>query len=207
MSRAARSRGERVETLVLVGILLVVGVAAGAASFTHVHDWTMANSPTGTPDWFGWANACISELVPVAALLTIRRRRREGKPFGYPMFLLVCAVALSLAAQLAVAKPGISGWLLSAVPALAFLGLSKLILTTKPALPTAPAAADHTEAISTGLAQPPTAVPVQPPTVEQGPVEAAPVHQPTGRRIVPAPGVIPISASAVTRANRSEVGR
>ncbi|SCL67497.1 hypothetical protein GA0070606_4567 [Micromonospora citrea] len=46
------------------------------------------------------------------------------------MFLLVCAVALSLSAQLAVAKPGVSGWLLSAVPALAFLGLSKLIFST-----------------------------------------------------------------------------
>jgi hypothetical protein len=36
----------------------------------------MDNSPDGTDDWFGWANAVISELVPVAALLTIRRRRR-----------------------------------------------------------------------------------------------------------------------------------
>ena len=48
------------------------------------------------------------------------------------MFLLVCAVSLSLAAQLAVAKPGLSGWLLSAVPALAFLGLSKLVFSTAP---------------------------------------------------------------------------
>jgi hypothetical protein len=112
-----------------------VGGLAGAASFTHVHDWTMANSPTGTGDWFGWANAAISELIPLAALLTIRRRRRTGGPIGYPMFLLVAAVALSLSAQLAVAKPGPSGWLLSAVPALAFLGLSKLVLTV-PAPPT-----------------------------------------------------------------------
>jgi hypothetical protein len=53
------------------------------------------------------------------------------------MFLLVCAVTLSLAAQLAVAKPGPSGWLLSAVPALAFMGLSKLVLSGKaPAGPT-----------------------------------------------------------------------
>ncbi|MGN9911622.1 DUF2637 domain-containing protein [Phytohabitans sp. LJ34] len=107
---------------------------AGAASFTHVHDWTMHNSPAGTGDWFGWANAAISELIPLAALLTIRRRRRAGGSIGYPLALLVAAVALSLAAQLAVAKPGLSGWLLSAVPALAFLGLSKLVLTV-PAAP------------------------------------------------------------------------
>jgi hypothetical protein len=125
-------RAERIEGGVLVLILVTVGGLAGAASFTHVHDWTMDNSPAGTGDWFGWANAAISELIPLAALLTIRRRRRAGGPIGYPMFLLVAAVALSLAAQLAVAKPGLSGWLLSAVPALAFLGLSKLVLTVPP---------------------------------------------------------------------------
>lgn len=124
------SNAERVEGVVLVLIVLVVGGLAGAASFTHVHDWTMANSPAGTGDWFGWANAAISELLPLAALLTIRRCRRTGGPIGYPRFLLVCAVALSLAAQLAVAKPGVSGWLLSAVPALAFLGLSRLVFST-----------------------------------------------------------------------------
>lgn len=128
----------RVEGVALVFILLVVGGVAGAASFTHVKDWTMANSPADTPEWFGWANAVISELIPIAALLTIRRRKRVGAPIGYPMFLLVCAVLLSLSAQLAVAKPGISGWLLSAVPALAFLGLSKLVLTTGPKATPAP---------------------------------------------------------------------
>ncbi|WP_194823244.1 DUF2637 domain-containing protein [Micromonospora sp. S-DT3-3-22] len=131
----------RVEGVVLVLIVLTVGGLAGAASFTHVHDWTMANSPAGTGDWFGWANAAISELLPLAALLTIRRRRRTGGPVGYPLFLLVCAVALSLAAQLAVAHPSLSGWLLSAVPALAFLGLSKLVFSTTPT-PTVPAAGD-----------------------------------------------------------------
>jgi hypothetical protein len=131
----------RVESGVLVLILLTVGGLAGAASFTHVHDWTMHNSPAGTGDWFGWANAAISELIPLAALLTIRRRRRTGGPVGYPLFLLVAAVALSLAAQLAVAKPGLSGWLLSSVPALAFLGLSKLVLT----VPAAPVRQDETK--------------------------------------------------------------
>ncbi len=98
------TRAERFEGIVLVAILLTVGTLAGAASFTHVHDWTMDNSPAGTPDWFGWANAAISELLPIAALLTIRARRRADKPTRYPMFLLICGVALSLSAQLAVAS-------------------------------------------------------------------------------------------------------
>lgn len=149
------SRAERIEGVVLVLILITVGSLAGAASFTHVHDWTMHNSPAGTGDWFGWANAAISELIPLAALLTIRRRRRAGGSIGYPMLLLVSAVALSLAAQLAVAKPGLSGWLLSAVPALAFLSLSKLVLT----VPAAPSTQDDA-----GTAEddaPPDAVPGQ----------------------------------------------
>jgi hypothetical protein len=133
---------KRIEGALLVAILLTVGGFAGAASFTHVKDWTMVNSPAGTGEWFGWANAVISELIPMAALLVIRQRRRTGGSVGYPMFLLVCAAGLSLSAQLAVAKPGPSGWLLSAVPALAFLGLSKLVLAGAPtttATPSAPA--------------------------------------------------------------------
>lgn len=133
-----KSRAERIEGLLLVAILLIVGGFAGAASFTHVKDWTMANSPAGTGEWFGWANAVISELIPMAALLTIRQRRRTGGSVGYPLFLLVCAAGLSLSAQLAVAKPGPSGWLLSAVPALAFLGLSQLVLAQAPAAARAP---------------------------------------------------------------------
>lgn len=154
------NRSERIEGWCLVVILLLVAVAAGAASFTHVKEWTMRNSPPGTGAWFGWANAVISELIPAAALLTIRRRRRTGGPIAYPMFLLICAVLLSLSAQLAVAKPGPSGWLLSAVPALAFLGLSKLILTTKP------------------IANPATVNA----TVQVSPAQAAPVESPVPSR-------------------------
>ncbi|GIF70980.1 DUF2637 domain-containing protein [Asanoa siamensis] len=127
--------GARLEGIALVLILLTVAGFAGAASFTHVKDWTLANSPPGTGQWFGWANAVISELLPTAAALDIRRRRRTGQPIGYPATVLAAAVLLSLAAQLAVAKPSASGWLLSAVPALAFLALTKLVLSTKPADP------------------------------------------------------------------------
>jgi hypothetical protein len=122
-------RAERAENLIQVGILLLIGGMAGAASFTHVHDWTMANSPKGTGDWFGWANAVISELTPTAAGLEIRRRKRNHQSITYPMVVLIAAAALSLAAQVAQAKPSGTGWLLAAVPALAFLALSKLVLS------------------------------------------------------------------------------
>jgi hypothetical protein len=55
MSRIRTDRpttiGERADGVVLVGILVAVGGAAGAASFTHVKDWTLGNSPTGTGAW------------------------------------------------------------------------------------------------------------------------------------------------------------
>ncbi|MFG3638796.1 hypothetical protein ACGF3C_00815 [Micromonospora sp. NPDC047762] len=126
----------RLQDGVLVLIVLLVGAMAGAASFNHVHDWTISNSPTGTADWFGWANAVITELIPIAAMIVIIRRRKAGGPIGYPMFLLIAAVGLSLTAQLAVAKPTVFGWMVSALPALAFFALSKLVFTaTRPTNP------------------------------------------------------------------------
>ncbi|MFY1617086.1 hypothetical protein [Micromonospora sp. WMMD736] len=42
-----RSRNDRLESAALVAILLIVAGFAGAASFTHVKDWTLDNSPAG----------------------------------------------------------------------------------------------------------------------------------------------------------------
>lgn len=133
----------RVEGAARVVILAGVGLMAGAASFTHMHDWTMANAPAGTGDWFGWANAVASELTPTVAVLDIRKRRRAGKTgraLAFPALVLVGAAGLSLAAQFARAKPSFSGWLLAAVPAVAFLVLTKLVLSgSGPAASSAPA--------------------------------------------------------------------
>jgi Protein of unknown function (DUF2637) len=135
-------RRDRTEMIILVLIVLVVGGFAGAASFTHVHDWTMRHSPPGTGQWFGWANAVISELTPTAAALAIRRRKRRHQPVAYPMILLAIAAALSLTAQVAEATHSLTGWIVAAIPALAFLALTKLVLsepaTPAPATTTAP---------------------------------------------------------------------
>jgi hypothetical protein len=188
------NRPQKFEGLVLIAILVTVGGLAGLASFTHVKDWTLDNSPAGTGAWFGWANAAISELIPIAALLTIRRRKRTGQPIGYPMFLLVAAVALSLAAQLAVAKPGLSGWLLSAVPALAFLGLSKLILAPTPTpVPEGSATADLTAPAPAA-----DAIPNSPPSTPAEPLSVPPVP-------VRPSGLVPVPATAFTRLNGATV--
>ncbi|MEU5525401.1 hypothetical protein ABZ744_00495 [Micromonospora chersina] len=181
MATTDRSNGTRIEGVVLVLILLTVAGFAGAASFTHVKDWTLANSPTGTGEWFGWANAVISELVPIASLLTIRRRRRAGAPIGYPLFLLIAAAGLSLAAQLAVAKPGPSGWLLSAVPALAFMALVKLVLAPAPVREdnTPPPEAEPAAPIRVQVAEQVTTEPAPPAAITPAPArEPEPVTTP-----------------------------
>lgn len=159
-------KNERAESALLVLILAVVAVAAGWASFTHVHDWTMRHVAPGTPSAFGWVNAVISELVPVAAFLTIRRRQRTGTSIGYPVVLLLASASLSLAAQLAVASRSPSGWLLSAVPALAFMALVKLVFTGSTTSATAPTSADTADdlvdANPVPPARPAAVVPVQP---------------------------------------------
>jgi hypothetical protein len=162
-----RARGEGV---VQVVIMLAVAAMAGAASFRHVHDWTMHNSPAGTGDWFGWANAMVSELIPLAAGLEARRRHRlYGRAGAYPIALIIGAVALSLTGQLAEAKPGLSGWVISAVPALGFLALVKLVLSgpTTPAVATTSTAGpvpvvqlvdEHTDKPTTTITAHPEAV-------------------------------------------------
>src|SRR5437879_5401479 len=77
-------RSERIESLVQLLILLLIGGMAGAASFTHVHDWTMHNSPPGTGDWSGWATAALSALTPPAAGLALPRRSRTPVPVWPP---------------------------------------------------------------------------------------------------------------------------
>src|ERR1700744_6135151 len=115
------SRTERAESIVQVLILLFVAGMAGAASFTHVHDWTMRNVPPGTGSWLGWANAVITELVPAAAGIEIRRRKRQHRPVTYPTAILIADAVISVAVQLADALHTIAGGIAFALPALAFL--------------------------------------------------------------------------------------
>jgi peptidoglycan/LPS O-acetylase OafA/YrhL len=182
----------RAEALLLAAILIVVASAAGWASFTHVHDWTMRHVPPGTPDAFGWVNAVISELVPVAALLTIRQRRRNHQPIGYPLGLLIAAAALSLAAQLAVANPSPSGWLLSAVPALAFMALVKLVFAGAPAH-IGPAVLSPSD-LSNEPDEPSTPAPADEPT-----------HAVASMPPPISPTIVPVPAEAFTRLNGTPV--
>lgn len=125
------SRADKVEDTVKLVILMAIMAAALAAAFTHMKDWTMEWMPEGTPEWFGWANAVISELVPLVATLSLRKRLRQGKKlWSYALVVLLAGAVLSLAAQLSAvgSDASWSAMFLACLPSLAFLFLSKLVL-------------------------------------------------------------------------------
>lgn len=122
----------RTEAGVRLVILLVIGGMAGAAAFTHVHDLSVAH---GQPDWIGWANAVAIELMAIFLGLELRARRRAGRPVGLVASFLVAFALLSLAAQVAEAEPSVWGWIVAAVPSLAFLALVKVVLSSAPVTP------------------------------------------------------------------------
>lgn len=126
------SRGEKAEGIIQTIIMLTIGVAAGAASFRHVHDVAAAHGQTG---WLAWFDAVTLELASIAAGLDLRRRKRAGKPVGFPAVVLACAVVLSLAAQVVQAEPSVIGWIAAALPALMFLAMVKMALGRADAIP------------------------------------------------------------------------
>ncbi|MET7965452.1 DUF2637 domain-containing protein [Micromonospora sp. NPDC005305] len=134
--KEARSRRERLENRIQVLIMLLIGGAAGAASFRHVHDVAAAH---GQPGWLAWADAVVLELASIAAGLELRRNRRWGKSVAFPATVLTVAVFLSLAAQVVEAEASVIGWVAAALPALGFLTMVKIALGRAD-----PAPPDHT---------------------------------------------------------------
>jgi hypothetical protein len=119
------SRSARVEGVVQVVIMLAIGGAAGAGSFTHVHDVAAAHGQAG---WLAWADAVVLELMSIASGLELRRRKRGRMPVGFPASVMVAAVALSLSAQVVEAERSVIGWIAAAIPALGFLVMVKIAL-------------------------------------------------------------------------------
>lgn len=105
--------------------MLAIGGAAGAASFTHVHNVAASH---GQPGWLAWADAIVLELMSIASGLQLRRRRRAHTSPRFPAVVLGCAVVLSLAAQVVEAEPSPIGWIAAAIPALGFLVMVKVAL-------------------------------------------------------------------------------
>lgn len=105
----------RGEDWLALGMLAVLFMFALAGAFDHMHGWTIDSinealrenaeargvTPVPvTPDWFGWSNAVTSEIMPTYALLTVRKRQRQGRSITGPAVLFVGSSVLSLLAQL-----------------------------------------------------------------------------------------------------------
>jgi hypothetical protein len=119
--------------------MLVIGLAAGAGSFTHVHDVAAAHGQEG---WLAWADAVVLELMSIAAGLELRRRKRAGTSVAFPAAVLAVAVVLSLGAQVIDAEQSPVGWIAAAIPALGFLVMVKIALSHAGASPGAAVSID-----------------------------------------------------------------
>jgi hypothetical protein len=125
-------KDDRTERLVLIAALAIVCGLAGWVSVTHVYYWTMDNSPERAGLSVGVTNAAISEIGQLICLLVLRHHRRAGRSIRGPLLGMAVCAGFSLTAQLAIAVPTPFGWLASAAPPIAFLGLTKLGLSIRP---------------------------------------------------------------------------
>jgi hypothetical protein len=111
MARVSFETGLRV---VITGVVGAIGAAIG---FTHTRVWAEANGQHGL---VAYGIAVVIESMAVVAGLELRRRYGHG-----PLFVLVAAFVLQMAAQVAGARDTFAGWLLAATPALGFLVIVK----------------------------------------------------------------------------------
>ena len=119
---AARSR--RGDALVANGVALVLGTAAFSVSFTHV--MTVA-AEHGQGGWVAKAIATSVELMALASVAELRRRKAKGEPAWIAIAVLLLGVSMSLASNLATAAAGAWGKTMAAWPAVAFLAVAALV--------------------------------------------------------------------------------
>ncbi len=149
-------------------ITVVLGGIGMAAGFKHTHDWAAHHGQIG---WLAWADAVVIEGMAVVAGFEVKRDHRAGnrRPITFPLVVLVAAFVVQMAAQVSLAEPTPSGWLVAAVPALGFLVVVKLLMRRAP-IATPPATSTNTRKETAGSPvptpaeiQPPAPRPIQPP--------------------------------------------
>jgi hypothetical protein len=114
------------DALVANTIAGALGAAAFAVSFSHVRDVAMTHGQSGP---VAYLVATSVELMAVAAVTEIRQRARRSESYAWPVCVLLIGVAMTLAANLATATPGVWGHVMAAWPAVAFLAVAVMIET------------------------------------------------------------------------------
>lgn len=115
----------RAELLTLVNVIAgLLGAAAFAASFAHVRRLAAEHGQRG---WIAWAIAATIELMAIAGITDMQKRRAAGRPVAAPVLALLGGIGMSLAANLATASPGGWGHIMAAWPAVAFLSVAGLV--------------------------------------------------------------------------------
>lgn len=104
------------------GPVVVLAVIAAVGSFTHISDLAARHGQTG---WQSWAVAVCIDLMCVMAARELQRDKRTGRSrkglVSWPALVLTGGIVLTLAANLATARPTVWGWITAATPAVAFL--------------------------------------------------------------------------------------
>ncbi|WP_160312327.1 DUF2637 domain-containing protein [Streptacidiphilus albus] len=155
-------------------VVAVLGLSAFAVSFTHVQRLAVRSGQIG---WVADGIAASVELMALAAVTEMRRRRRQGEQVNWPRGVLVLGVVMSLAANLATAQPTVWGFIMAAWPQLAFLAVAGLIETrsSEPVRQPEPVPVRQPEPVPV---RQPEAEPVRQP-------EAEPVRQPEAPELSP----------------------
>ncbi|SEU46092.1 DUF2637 domain-containing protein [Nonomuraea wenchangensis] len=126
--------------------VLVLAVIAAVGSFTHISELAARHGQLG---WQSWAVAVCIDLMCVMAARELQRdkrtgRRRRGR-VTWPALVLTGGIVLTLAANLATARPTVWGWITAATPAVAFLVSVSMLERRASHQPPVPAETDAVE--------------------------------------------------------------
>ncbi|NUW45778.1 DUF2637 domain-containing protein [Nonomuraea rhodomycinica] len=158
--------------LVDTGPVVVLAVIAAVGSFTHISDLAARHGQVG---WQSWAVAVCIDLMCVMAARELQRDKRTGRHrcglMSWPALVLTGGIVLTLAANLATARPTVWGWITAATPAVAFLVSVSMLERRASHRPERPAAAEPAET-DAEIAQAVHVDPVELPSAEREPEPA-----------------------------------
>ncbi|MGW3344871.1 DUF2637 domain-containing protein [Nonomuraea rubra] len=150
--------------------VLVLAVIAAVGSFTHISELAARHGQLG---WQSWAVAVCIDLMCVMAARELQRDKRTGRHrrgwMSWPSLVLTGGIVLTLAANLATARPTVWGWITAATPAVAFLVSVSMLERRASHRPQRPADPEEPAETATEIAEVVQFEPVELPSAEPAP--------------------------------------